>query len=221
MRTALASFVFVAVVLGSSVALADGVPSAPSAATVSPTRWYGYETLATDGAALVLAVPAFSSSTSGFQTTFGVGSLVVYGLGGPIVHFAHGHVGKGFADLGLRVAMPLVLGFFGGLIGGAAYTPPPCNPGTQFCGLDDLGGVAAAAEGATIGGLLGIGSAIAIDAGLMAREPMRDGDDMPDPPHAPASQEEPYYTSTIQPTFGLAPERQGGARATAGLVGAF
>ena len=41
------------------------------------------------------------------RSTFGLLGLSTYVLGGPIVHFAHGNAGKGFASLGLRVGAPL------------------------------------------------------------------------------------------------------------------
>jgi hypothetical protein len=226
MRTQLATMLGASVLVVSSVAraqdygnlpqesLEDPSEPPPAAAPLEPSRpthWYGYETLATDGAALLLSVPALASHASGVQSVFGWGSALTYGLGAPIVHFAHGHVGKGFADLGLRVGMPLVLGVLGGMIGVSTYQPPPCNVSLGGwaglgCALDDtFGPVGAFAEGAMIGGLLGMGGAMALDAAVLAREPIKhDG-----------------VSPRIEPAFGLTPERRGGTRATVGLVGAF
>lgn len=225
MRTLLASVLGASFLLASSAAgaqdygnlpqyLPEDPPQAPPRGPTRPTHWYGYETLATDGAALLLAVPALTSNTSAVQSVFGVGSVMTYGLGAPIVHFAHGHVGAGFADLGLRVGMPLVLGFFGGLIGATTYQPPPCSSST-LCGWGNmLGAAAAAGEGVIIGGLLGAGGAVALDAAMIAREPVKD--------HDAANGAEPSNPSThIEPAFGVAPERRGGTRATLGVVGTF
>jgi hypothetical protein len=66
-------------------------------------RWYGWQFLIVDGASLALAV-----------STLGTGSVVQIGLGttgfafgAPIVHWAHGHLGRGFGSLGLRLGLPL------------------------------------------------------------------------------------------------------------------
>jgi hypothetical protein len=213
MRTLLASVLAASLLLVSSPSRAqdddDVPPPDPRTHLTRSTHWYGYETLATDGAALALAVPALASSASGIQSVFGVGSVMTYGLGAPIVHAAHGQTGKALADLGIRVGMPLVLGFFGEAIGSGSYQQSGCrasDPG--FCGLGNaLGQVGAAAEGAVIGGLLGIGGAVVIDAALLAREPVT---------HVASP-----ATAHIEPAFGVAPDRRGGTRATLGMIGTF
>lgn len=72
-------------------------------------RWYGWQTLIGVLAGDLLAVVGQGTAL----TYVGVAGHV---LTGPIVHWAHGHVGNGFASLGLNVGMPLG----GGLIGLAA-----------------------------------------------------------------------------------------------------
>lgn len=60
-------------------------------------RWYGWQTLLTDGAA-VLTIdkePALSIGT--------------YLLGGPVVHWLHGNAEKGFLSLGIRAAPTLII----------------------------------------------------------------------------------------------------------------
>jgi hypothetical protein len=70
-------------------------------------RWYGWQTLATDGASVLLLVlaagydPRTSSGRTARDYMLGTG-LVGYYLGAPIVHFSHGHVGKGFGSFGIR-----------------------------------------------------------------------------------------------------------------------
>lgn len=70
--------------------------------------WYGWQPLISDGAAT-------ASWLTAVATKEGSGVLVIVGataylLGGAIVHWAHGSVGKGFASLGLRFVVPVVTG---------------------------------------------------------------------------------------------------------------
>lgn len=65
-------------------------------------RWYGWQFLVVDGLSLVLAI-----------STLGTGSVVQFGVasagftfGAPIVHWAHGNIGRGFGSLGLRIGLP-------------------------------------------------------------------------------------------------------------------
>lgn len=75
------------------------------------TVWYGWQTLigvvASD---VVTLVGAFA--TAGPFAQIGIAGHV---LTGPIVHWAHGHVGKGFLSLGLNVGMPAIGAIFGAL----------------------------------------------------------------------------------------------------------
>jgi hypothetical protein len=84
--------------LASGSARADEIedPEAPAA-----TLWYGWQTLATDGAALFLNFG---------QMQTGHGALAAYGLGGPMVHLIHARPMTALASFGVRVAFP-VLGF--------------------------------------------------------------------------------------------------------------
>ncbi len=202
-------------------------PAAGAPAHSRPTHWYGYQTLGTDAAAIALLVPALVTNVpQGEQSGFALASSLTYGFGGPIVHWSHGAIGKGFGDLALRVGAPIALGFVGGIIGAAAYHPAPCGPaGAQdWCGLGQgLGELGAELEGMTLGGLVGIAGAITLDAAVLAREPAtRDSDDATDAhprellPSSPASP-----VAHVEPAFGVSPERQGGTRATFGLRGVF
>jgi hypothetical protein len=219
-RTArLVPLLSLAAVLTSAPAFAEG-PSDPP----KPTVWYGGETLALDAAALVMLAPAAASTSNGVQTTFASGSLLTYGLGAPIVHFAHGHVGTGFADLGIRLALPALAGLVGGVIGASAYQAPTCT-NDPLCD-EGFGQAFAAVEGGLIGGALGIAGAVTIDAVWLAREPaQREGDRpaSPSPASEPSETSGESYVSSVhlQPTFGLGPERQGGTRAVLGLAGTF
>jgi hypothetical protein len=203
MRTYLSLLVAASLVFASSAALADGAPPPPEAQPQAPhsTHWYGYETLATDGAAIALLIPATALGDSGKDPVgFLLGSSLVYGLGGPIVHFAHGAVGKGFLDLGLRLGVPVVTGLTGGAIAAATYNGCSPEPDCEAWGARKIGTVMV---GLVLGGLAGAGGAMAVDAAWLAREP-----------RAPSA-------TRVEPSVNVTPEGQSGARATVGLVGAF
>jgi hypothetical protein len=238
MRTLLFSLLAASAVLASSVARADdGAPSTDPPRPAPTTRWYGYQTLSTDGVALGFGALALTAGSHDKYLV--VTSLGLYGLGAPIIHFAHGHVGKGFGDLGMRVGMMALGAVIGGGIAYAAYTPPagctasggvsPSASGSvgdfglgEALGCASLYPALATAFGVVLGGIVGGMGASAIDAVLLAREnvPSDRGDDAtPAHPH-PESEARATITS-MRPTFGVAPERTGGTRATLGLVGTF
>ncbi|MBK8997605.1 MAG: hypothetical protein IPM35_17895 [Myxococcales bacterium] len=107
-------------------------------------RGYGEQTLLVDGLSLVVIV----ASGGSLAAVGGLGYL----LGPPIVHAAHGHAGKPFASLGLRVGMPI-----GGAVIGCA---------AEGDSSGDFGCLAGAASGFA----LGIVGAIILDATVIARE---------------------------------------------------
>jgi hypothetical protein len=114
--------------------------------------WYGWQTLAADGASLALFTLAFADAKSPASSSLAVGGLVAYIIGGPIVHAHHGHGGKTVGSLAFRLGLPL-----GGALLGAAIGQP-CR--------GELGCVGQGALGAAIG----IAGAVAIDAALLANE---------------------------------------------------
>jgi hypothetical protein len=73
--------------------------------------WYGWQTLITDGAALAVLTAANTSAQQG-NSAEGIAALAgaTFLLGGPIVHWANGQTGRGFASLGIRAGTP-VAGF--------------------------------------------------------------------------------------------------------------
>lgn len=137
--------------------------AAPPAYTPVPVReekkWYGWQTLIVDGATVVTTIGVAPASSSGAAAVFWSGYL----LGGPIVHWSNGQLGKGFASLGIRVGAPLVLGFTGALIGAS-------GGGDRDSNSDD---VSAAAVGAAVGILAGYVTAVAIDAAVLARKTVK------------------------------------------------
>ena len=121
----------------------------PGWSTEAPTqkvkRWYGWQTL-------------IGVVTSDLVTVVGQGTPISYVgvaghvLTGPIVHWAHGHIGKGFASLGLNVGLP-VGGGLTGLMAGAGS------------GYETLGYVA-------IGAVVGYIVAPALDIAIFSTEPV-------------------------------------------------
>jgi hypothetical protein len=150
--------------------------------TGTERKWYGWQTLTTDGAALTMISLAALDSRSSANTDLLIGSLLSYSLGGPLVHAAHEHAGKVVGSLALRLGLPFGGAALGTMIG------QPCR-----------GEVGCLGE-AIVGGFLGIGAAIAIDASMLAY------DDVPRSPRA------------LSATPFVAMDRKS---ATAGVVGSF
>jgi hypothetical protein len=124
-------------------------PQAPPAhEETKDTVWYGWQTLA-----VILATTApfgISAATAGtsaggasfaFTTPLAAAGLL---MGGPIVHWAHGHIGRGFGVLGAELGV----GTLGALIGGGLMVAGGGGGG-------DLGGLAVVAVGCGVG-VLGI-----------------------------------------------------------------
>ena len=111
------------------------------------SRWYGWQTLLVDGAAIGTLFAAAGTESSELAI-LGVGTFY---LGAPIVHFTHGNVGRGFGSLGLRVGAPLIVGAIGA---GSA----DCNRDHEFCGFAEF------AAGVAVGAAL----AVVVDAVALA-----------------------------------------------------
>jgi len=141
-------------------------PSIPSADAVEEdsrreSTWYGWQTLATDGAAIALvaigvengAGDIFSQNrTAEAVATAGLGT---YLIGAPVVHLAHRRPGVALGSLGLRIGAPF-LGYM------AASTLEGC------VGSDNANSCGSNAE--AVGMLFGIGTAMALDAAFLARK---------------------------------------------------
>jgi hypothetical protein len=106
----------------------------------SESRWYGWQTLLSDGLAVV-ATP--------LAPPLGIG---MYLLGGPIVHIVHLEGFNVLKSLGVRVITPVV----GGLVGVAAASG--CT------------GLLCELEGAGWGVVIGAGIAVVVDAALISWE---------------------------------------------------
>lgn len=183
------------------------------------TVWYGGETLLLDGATTALFVGSGVTIGQGKGNVGGVlalGGLTTYLFGPPIVHFAHGRIGPGFASFGLRLVLPIETAFDGFLLGGLASSRD----------RDGYADATGPAVGAAIGLVAGMALSSAIDAALLAKFKSRDVDPEafdPDTDHAAneAQRKEARahakpYEVQWSPTAGPV---QGGA--TVGVVGAF
>src|SRR5215467_11328850 len=103
-----------AVVRSIAIALALLVlPAIARADEERETRWYGWQTLLVDGAAIGLGVATRNAGVF----------LGAYALGAPIVHVAHERFGEAAGSLGLRVVMPLAAGGAGYSIEMATSSP--------------------------------------------------------------------------------------------------
>lgn len=148
--------------------LEEPAPAAPSAPvqTKPASRWYGWQTLTTDGAALTLFVLSTQRSLGwdGLDSPSMLvwASAATFALGGPVVHLAHGRPVAALVSLGARTVVPTAL-LFG--VGYGTY-------GLMKAGGDDDGlgrAIVALGLGVLAGGA-GMASAIALDAGVLARE---------------------------------------------------
>jgi hypothetical protein len=126
---------------------------APPAVIPKRTRWYGWQTLLADGASVAMFVGG-AGAESGELALAGLGGLL---LAAPIVHFSHRNVGRGFLSLGARVAFPIT----GAAIGAAAEDCSRSSGELQVC----------TRVGMLLGGLVGVVTAVIVDASVLAHEP--------------------------------------------------
>ncbi|MBI5536709.1 MAG: hypothetical protein HY898_28575 [Deltaproteobacteria bacterium] len=151
-----------------------GAPSAPAAAAPTPaparspvyldslpppkrlqepgSHWYGWEIILSDVASLsVLGIGAASGDDAG--ASMGI-SILGYVFVPPTLHLAHNNYGRAGLSLLTRIGFPVV----GALIG---YEDENCSSSSdRSCGSD----------GAVIGGIVGLGTAMILDAALLARD---------------------------------------------------
>lgn len=115
-------------------------------------RWYGWQTLTSDGAslALILAAAGLESSGADDGGALATAGLLGYEFGSGIIHFVHKNPGRAFGSMGIRLGMPLAGAFLG------ASVVSGCDD--YFC----------EAGGAAFGLVLGMAGAMAIDAAVLA-----------------------------------------------------
>jgi hypothetical protein len=155
-----ASSVVLGLVLSTSAAPASRTARGGSAAArrLAPpepaSRWYGWQTLASD---------ALSVSTVFLGAGVGSAPLAASGVVGfalipPILHETKGNIGEGFASFSMRVISV-------GLLVGGAWA---CQERNRRDSVDD--GYAAMCVFGTIVGIIGLPTAIIVDASELAYE---------------------------------------------------
>jgi hypothetical protein len=110
----------------------------PAYALPPPQKhWYGWQTLIGLSISHSLAGVGTALLASGSEG-FGVALIVVGSTGhaftGPIVHWAHGHVARGFASLGITLGVPSSII---GIVIATGYAAEP-NCRGDFCGLETV-----------------------------------------------------------------------------------
>lgn len=135
----------------------SGGTSADAAPASRGQRWYGWQSLSTDGAALLLLIASGASSDqrNSLSEVFGAGAFWAYLLGGPVSHFAHDNIGRGIGSLALRAGLPVAFGAVG-------FGIEDCSGDNDY----DLCGIV----GSIVGGVVGIAAAISIDAAVLSYE---------------------------------------------------
>ena len=135
-------------------------PQGAEAPPPGPRRWYGWQGLTVDGAAITLGVAAALAEAGDTQrgedwaARFAIAGLVAYGAGGPTFHLVHDRPWHALGSLGMRGALP----FLGAVAWRATVTCP--RPGEDYgnCGTGPI----------VLGLAAGALAAMALDATLLA-----------------------------------------------------
>ena len=138
----------------------DGSPTVPLPPPPPPEPvrvWYGWQGLVVDAVSVGVVIGGVYASSVALVTA---GSST-YAFGAPIVHWAHGNVGRGFVSLGGRVGAPLG-GFIVGAVCGAMFGPHQSGHVPGGGSSDDVR--SAAAAGAITAGI----TASLLDAAFLA-----------------------------------------------------
>jgi hypothetical protein len=155
--------------------LAPSLDAASSTRVAEPpeTSWYGWQMLIGFGASDAFLLGSVGTSQAGGAANATM-PLLAAGLAGhaltaPVTHWAHGHVGKGFASLGLTLGAGIAAGATGFALG-AATGGTGCGNGGSFC--FPVGPV----FGAMVGAGVGVVAMNLVDAFVLGREVPRESD---------------------------------------------
>jgi hypothetical protein len=137
----------------SSVAVTPPPLEAPREAETEPS--YRWQIAVADASSLALL---FTVTDRG-----ALGGGLLYLLGGPVIHLAHGEAGRAVGSLGLRVALPIAGAFVGGALWWNGQDARCKNGDPDFCSDDEFN------VGALYGLGLGFLGAMVIDTAVLAR----------------------------------------------------
>jgi hypothetical protein len=195
------------------VARAESPPAAPNpplpAVDPTPERiWYGAELLVFDAGTFVLTGAAAAVDTQA-PVAWVLGGLITYIASGPVIHLLNGNASGAGLSVLMRVGIPF-------LAGAAGYALAPCSPPSSY----DAPSEETAAWNCTwtrvgaagLGGILGILTASALDAGFLA---WKSGDTAPSPDAAT------LHALAWLPSAGIAYDSGHRATPTFGVQGTF
>jgi hypothetical protein len=128
---------------------------APASAGTPKTDWYGWQTLVVDAHALLLVGIGLEIREGEAPA---LGGLLVYGLGGPLVHLVHERPGAALGSLALRAGIPIVFA-----LAGAGANENCGGASSESDGSCAIGGAVA-------WGVVGMGVAAIVDAAFLGRE---------------------------------------------------
>jgi hypothetical protein len=150
----LAASTFAVSMLASAAALAQS----NSSESEPREHWYGWQTLAVDGTIALTTLFVLATEDAELAEDLALPLLGAYAIGVPLVHAAHRRAVTA-PSFAIRVLAPPI-GFMLGLgLHGMGVLPPDHSDTAPFT------------YGSVIGGLLGVGGAVALDAAVFAYEP--------------------------------------------------
>ena len=135
-----------------------GQPDEEPSPQIVVSRWYGWQTLIADGAAMSVVVSGIASESPGLMVAGAVTSLVAP----PAVHIMHDRIGIGGVSFFIRLLAPPLLGYTAAFVGSRVH-----RSGDTF----DSGGYAF--TGAVVGVLLGWATAVVLDAAVFSHEKIK------------------------------------------------
>jgi hypothetical protein len=150
----------------------------------SRSVWYGWQTLTVDGAAgalIALGTVIARNDSDNAGSAFSTVGFLTYLGGAPVIHGFHGRPGIMLADFGVRIAAPIV----GAVVGNELAD----------CSSGDINQLGCDLTGAGLGILAGMGTAIAIDSAIFARE------------SRPAPRTKSARAFSVMPSLSLTPHR--------------
>jgi hypothetical protein len=141
-------------------------PGASAPASSPERRWYGWQTLACDGLALLTMSPSLVVDSTAPAAI----GYVTFLLAAPVVHAAHGRWGRAFGSAGIRLGLPLVLAVVGHALVAEKDNKTIFGKGPRF---------EESRRAELIGVFIGFAIASALDASLFAYESVPSTDERP------------------------------------------